>query len=91
VQKHGRRVEAVPATFPSKEAEWALLTLLDQLWYTDDNAVLLEFETADEAVAAWHLRDEEGNFFKEHPLRHVLVLWEELFGNPAEEVIREQF
>jgi hypothetical protein len=37
------------------------------------------------------LADEEGNFFKEHSLRHVLVLWEELFDNPAEEVIREQF
>ncbi len=79
------------ATFPSERAEWALLTLLDGLWYTDDKSVLLEFETADEAVVAWHLRDEEGNFFKEHPLRHVLVLWEEFFDNPAEEVIREQF
>jgi hypothetical protein len=83
--------DTVLGTFPSKDAEWALLTLLDQLWYTDDNAVLLEFETAEEAVAAWRQRDEEGNFLKEHPLRHVLVLWEELFDNPAEEVIREQF
>jgi hypothetical protein len=78
-------------TFPSKEAEWALLNLLDELWYTDDNAVLLEFETADEAVAAWHLKEEEGTFFHKHQLRYVLELGEAFFANPAEEVIREQF
>lgn len=81
----------MPGPFPSDKAEWALLYLLDGLWYTDDNPVLLEFETADEAVAAWHLRDMEGTFFHKHQLRYVLELWEEFFDNPAEEVIREQF
>ena len=52
----------MPVLFPSEKAEWALLNLLDGLWYIDDNPVLLEFETADEAVAAWHLRDIEGTF-----------------------------
>ena len=81
----------MPVLFPSEKAEWALLNLLDGLWYIDDNPVLLEFETADEAVAAWHLRDIEGTFFHKHKLRYVLELWEGFFDNAAEGVIREQF
>lgn len=78
-------------TFPSEEAERALMELLDELWYVDDNPVLLEFETADEAVSAWHQREKEGTFFNEHPIRNVLVLWEAFLDDNIEALIQEQF
>lgn len=73
------------------KVERALMELLDELWYRDDNPVLLRFETADEAVAAWHQREKEGTFFYEHPIRNVLVLWEAFLDDNIEALIREQF
>ena len=81
----------MPGLFPSEAAERALMELLDEIWYQDDNPVLLEFETADEAVAAWHQREKEGTYFNEHPVRNVLVLWEAFFDSDIECLIREQF
>ena len=79
------------AAFPSEAAEQAMLQLLDDLWYHDENPVLLDFETADEAVEAWHQRDKEGTYFYEHPIKNVLVLWEAFLDNDIEGLIREQF
>ena len=76
---------------PSAEVERALMDLLDGLWYEDNNPVLLEFETADEAVSAWHQREKEGTFFYDHPIRNVLVLWEAFLDDNIEALIREQF
>jgi hypothetical protein len=76
---------------PSAEVERALMELLDGLWYEDNNPVLLEFETADEAVSAWHQREKEGTFFAEHPIRNVLILWQAFLDENIEALIREQF
>lgn len=76
---------------PNEEVERALMELLDGLWYVDDNPVLLEFETADEAMSAWHQREKERTFFYDHPIRNVLVLWEAFLDDNIEALIREQF
>lgn len=76
---------------PTQEQHDALEYLLNTAMALNDFEIEQEFETADEAVAAWEKRDEEGNFFRGNAITYALLVWDGYLNVEPAEIIRNRF